>query len=68
VTPEEFAVLLRVAGLDIDDERAPDVLAEFNAQLALARTLDPLLAGTEAPDLAPFDPAWPEVKVEEDRS
>jgi hypothetical protein len=68
VTPEEFAVLLRVAGLDIDDERAPAVLAEFNAQLALARSIEPLLAETEAPALAPFDPAWPEIRVEEDRS
>ncbi len=68
VTPEEFAVLLRVAGLDVDDDRAPDVLAELNAQIALSRALDPLLAGTGAPALAPFDPAWPEIEVTEDRS
>ncbi len=61
VTPEEFRALARIARLDITEEREPTVLAEFNAQLALARTLDQVLEGVEAPLLAPYDPAFPPV-------
>lgn len=59
VTPEEFRALARVAGLTITGEREPIVLAELNAQLALARTLDTVLAGIEAPLFGPYDPAFP---------
>jgi len=68
VTPEEFRALLRVAGLEISEDRAPEVLAELNAQLALARTIEPLMAGTDAPALAPYDPAFPEIRLPEEPS
>lgn len=66
VTPEEFRGLLRVAGLDVSDERAPAVLAELNAQLANGRAIDAALGETEAPAFAPFDPAFIAVSGEGD--
>lgn len=57
--------MVRIAGLTIDDERVPEVLAELNAQLALARTIEHLVAGTEALAFAPYDPAFPEIRLED---
>lgn len=62
---DEFRVLARAAGLNIDDDRASQVLGEFITQLALCREIDPLVAGTEAPMFMPYDPAFPEIEVED---
>ena len=65
VTPEEFRAMARIAGLTVEDDRLPEVLDELNAQLDLARSIEPLVAGTEAPAFAPYDPAFPVTRLEE---
>jgi hypothetical protein len=65
VTPEEFRAMARIAGLTVDDDRLPEVLAELNAQIDLARSIEPLATGTEAPAFAPYDPAFPEIRLED---
>jgi hypothetical protein len=62
VTPEEFKALLKLAGLNVSDERAPEVLAELNVQLANTRIVDEVLDGDEPPTGATFDPAFPEIR------
>jgi hypothetical protein len=65
VTPEELRAMARIAGLAVDDDRLPEVLDELNAQLDLARSIEPLVAGTEAPVFAPYDPVFPVIRLEE---
>lgn len=66
VTADDLRVLLGIAGLTLAADRAPDVLAELNAQLAHARQFDSLLKGAREPDFAPYDPAFPRITLEDD--
>ncbi len=66
VTAEELRVLLGIAGLSLSENRAPEVLAELNAQLEHARQFDSLLKGTREPDFAPYDPTFPKITLEDD--
>jgi hypothetical protein len=66
VTPEEFKALLKLAGLNVSDERAPEVLAELNVQLANAHIVDDMLDGEEPATGAPYDPAFPEITVKDE--
>ena len=68
VTPDELRALLRLAGLEVSEDRAPAVLAELEAQRRYARMLDDVLTGVEAPSFAPYDPAFPPVKLEGDQA
>lgn len=61
VTAGELQVLLRIAGLTITEDRAPDVLAELNAQLGHARALDRALEGAGESSIAPYDPTFPKI-------
>jgi hypothetical protein len=66
VTPEEFKALLKLAGLNVSDERAPEVLAELNVQLANAHIVDDMLDGEDPPTGVPYDPAFPEIPVKDE--
>ncbi|MDQ3656181.1 MAG: hypothetical protein M3457_14020 [Chloroflexota bacterium] len=66
VTPEELRVLLDIAGLTLSEDRAPAVLAEFNAQLAHGRHIERVLDGTRESTFAPYEPAFPKITLEDD--
>jgi len=66
ITADDLRVLLGIAGLTLSEDRAPDVLAELNAQLEHARQFDPLLKGARNPDFAPYNPAFPKIAIEDD--
>lgn len=66
VTAEEFRALLRIAGLEISDDRAPLVMDELNAQLEFARQIEVALEGAKDPDFAPYDPTFPKIEPEDD--
>ncbi len=56
--PDDLRTMARVAGLTIDDERVPAVLAEVNSQLAYGHVIDSVLIGVPESAFAPFDPQW----------
>lgn len=64
VTADELQVLLRIAGLTLSEDRAPDVLAELNAQLAHGRAVERVLQGARESGFAPYDPAFPKITLE----
>ena len=66
VNAETFRALLEQAGLSVSEERAPMVLEELNAQLALARALPPLPDGKSESERGPFDPTFPKIAREDD--
>ncbi len=66
VTAEELRTLLRIAGLTVSEERAPQVLAELNVQLAHADALKAVFDGAPEPDFGPYDPTFPKVRLEDD--
>jgi hypothetical protein len=66
VTAEDFRILLGIAGLTVSEDRAPAVLAEFNAQLGHGRQIESVLGDTRESDFAPYDPTFPKVRLEED--
>lgn len=66
VSPEEFKALLKLAGLNVSDERAPEVLAELNVQLANTRIVDEVLDDDEPPIGAPYDPTFPEITIKDE--
>jgi hypothetical protein len=66
VTPEELRVLLDIAGLTLSEDRAPAVLAEFNAQLAHGRQIERVLKGAGESAFAPYEPAFPKITLEDD--
>ncbi|MBA2469455.1 MAG: hypothetical protein H0V37_08620 [Chloroflexia bacterium] len=66
VTAEELRVLLGIAGLTVSEDRAPAVLAEFNAQLAHGRQIDSVLDGARESGFPPYDPTFPKITLEDD--
>lgn len=66
VTAEDLRVLLGIAGLTLSEGRAPEVLAELNAQLAHAREFEPLVDDAGTSGFGPFDPTFPKITVEDD--
>jgi len=66
ITAEDLRVLLGIAGLTLSEDRAPDVLAELNAQLEHARQFAPLLKDARESDFAPYDPAFPKITLKDD--
>jgi len=64
VTPQELTALLRLAGLDVSDQRAPLVLDELNVQVRHVQAIDAVLEGAELPAATPYDPTFPNVIVE----
>lgn len=67
VSADEFRALLKIAGLNVSEDRAPSVLDELNAQLAMANTLDRVLDKAPAPTFAPFDPAFPNINLKDEQ-
>lgn len=66
VTAEDLQILLGIAGLTLSEDRAPAVLAEFNAQLGHGRQIESVLDGTRESDFAPYDPTFPKITLEDD--
>lgn len=61
VNSGQFRVLLKEAGLNVSEERAPMVLEELNAQLAFARTFPDAAESVSGEHEEPFDPAFPNI-------
>lgn len=59
VSEQELAVLARIAGLSIADDRLPTLARDLTATLRIAGDLDAALRDTLPPAIRPFDPAWP---------
>ncbi len=58
ISPADLCVMLRIAGLDIADERVPVVLAELNSQRAFAGMIESVLEGARESGFAAYDPSW----------
>jgi hypothetical protein len=63
---DAFRTLLRIAGLDVSEDRAPAVLDELNVQLAFARTLDSVLEGAVGSDFGTYDPTFPKMALKDE--
>jgi hypothetical protein len=66
VSADEFRLLLKLAGLNVSEARAPRVLDELNAQVRMIRTIDPVIHAVETPATTPYDPAFPKVNLEDE--
>lgn len=58
ISPADLHAMLRIAGLEIADERVPVVLAELNSQRAFARMIEPVLECARESRFAAYDPSW----------
>lgn len=58
--------MLGIAGLTVSEDRAPAVLAEFNAQLGHGRQIESVLEGAREYGFAPYDPTFPKITLEDD--
>ena len=58
IDADDLRTMLRVAGLTIEDERIPAVLAEVNSQLAYARIIDSVLEDATESAFESYDSAW----------
>lgn len=59
VNEQELAILARIAGLPIAEDRLATIARDLTATLRIARDLDAALGNTVLPVIRPFDPAWP---------
>jgi hypothetical protein len=66
VSADEFRMLLKLAGLNVSEARAPQVLDELNAQVRMIRTIDPVIHAMESPAVTPYDPTFPKVDLEDE--
>lgn len=66
VTADELRTLLNIAGISVSPDRAPAVLDELNAQLALARQIEGVIDDAAEPSFAPYDPTFPKIDLEDE--
>lgn len=58
VSEQELAILARIAGLRIEQERLPALARDLSMTLHMASDLDAVLQEPVVPVIRPFDPAW----------
>ncbi len=59
VNEQDVAVLARIAGIPIVEDRLAMIARDLTATLRLADELDAVLQDTALPVIRPFDASWP---------